>query len=89
MATLERRVQVLFDEELYDRLLAEARAERMSVGAFIRAAVEGELRQRRRLSPMEALEALFRSGDEHPHPEEDWESVKEDHLNRPILMDIE
>jgi len=33
MATMERRVQVLFDEELYARLVAEAREERVSVGA--------------------------------------------------------
>ncbi len=89
MATLERRVQVLFDEELYERLLAEAQHERMSVGALIRRAVEGDLDQRRRLSRREALEALFRSADEHPQPDEDWESIKELPLNRPILMDIE
>lgn len=88
MATLERRVQVLFDEELYERLLAEAQAERMSVGAFIRDAVEGRLQKRRRLSPQQAMEALFRSGDEHPQPDEDWEAVKEDLLDRPILREI-
>jgi hypothetical protein len=88
MATLERRVQVLFDEELYERLLAEAQAERLSVGAYIREAVEGRLRERRRLSPREAMEALFRSGDEHPQPIGDWETEKEDSLNRPSLMDI-
>jgi hypothetical protein len=88
MATLERRVQVLFDEELYERLLAEAKAQRLSVGAYIREAVEGRLRERRRMSPQEAMEALFRSGDEHPHPIGDWETEKEDSLNRPILMDI-
>jgi hypothetical protein len=88
MATLDRRVQVLFEEGLYERLLAEAQAERMSVGAFIRDAVEGRLRERRRLSPREALEALFRSGDANPQPDEDWESVKEDLLDRPILRDI-
>ena len=82
-------MQVLFDDELYERLLAEAQAERMSVGALIREAVEGRLRQRRRLSPQEAMEALFKSGDENPHPDEDWDAVKEDLLNRPILMDIE
>ncbi|MFT4228790.1 MAG: ribbon-helix-helix protein, CopG family [Microbacterium sp.] len=89
MATLDRRVQVLFDEDLYARLLAEAEAERMSVGALIRRAVEGELRQRRRLTRREALEALFRSGEEHPQPDEDWEAIKDDSLDRPILMEVE
>lgn len=42
-ATLETRVQVLFDPEQYERLGAEARAERMSVGAFIRKAVDARL----------------------------------------------
>ncbi len=78
MATLERRVQVLFDEELYSRLLREAEHERLSVGAFIREAVEERLRERRRLSPQEALEALFRSGDEHPSAGPiDWAEEKE------------
>lgn len=78
MATLERRVQVLFDEELYERLLAEAQAERLSVGAYIREAVEGRLRERHRLSPREALEALFRSGDANPSRGGiDWEDEKE------------
>lgn len=88
MATLERRVQVLFDEELYERLLAEATAERMSVGAYIRLSVEGQL-DRRRSEALAALKRLWASADANPQPDEDWESIKEDHLDRPVLMDIE
>ena len=58
MATLERRVQVLFDEELYERLLAEATAQRLSVGAYIREAVEGRL-DRRRSDATAALRRLW------------------------------
>lgn len=87
MATLERRVQVLFDEELYERLLAEAQAERMSVGALIRDAVEGRLQKRRRLSREQAMEALFRSGDEHPSGPIDWAAEKE-LMERDFLRNI-
>lgn len=89
MATLDRRVQVLFDEELYERLLAEAKAERMSVGAFIRDAVETRLEYRRRVA-REALERLFASADAHPlEGPLNWEEVKEDHLESPYLRSIE
>lgn len=85
MANLERRVQVLFDAELYERMLAEAEAERMSVGAYIREAVEGRLRERRRLNAWEAMQALFRSGDEHPSRgpiiwDEEKELMEREHL---------
>lgn len=65
MATLERRVQVLFDEELYERLLAEAQAERMSVGAFIRDAVEDRLGNRR-TEAQAALRRLWARVDAQP-----------------------
>ena len=84
MAALDRRVQVLFDEELYERLVAEAREERMSVGALIRDAVDDRL-NRRRADAVAALRRLFASGDERPQPMEDWESVKDDLFDRPFL----
>lgn len=58
MATLEKRVQVLFDEELYERLLEEAQRERLSVGAFIRGAVEQKL-EHRRVDAQAALRRLW------------------------------
>ncbi len=48
MATLDRRVQVLFDPEQYARLEHEAQRERRSVGAFIRDCVDARLRSTRR-----------------------------------------
>ena len=44
MATLERRVQVLFDPAGYARLEHEAQRTGQSVGAFIRNAVDARLR---------------------------------------------
>lgn len=91
MATLERRVQVLFDEELYERLLAEAQAQRLSVGAYIREAVEGQL-DRRRADAAAALQNLWDWADQHPVPAPtaaEWAALKEDSLNRASLRDIE
>ncbi len=47
MATLDRRVQVLFDPEQYARLEREAERERLSVGALIRDCVDARLRSTR------------------------------------------
>ena len=87
MATLERRVQVLFDEERYERLVEEAKAERTSVGALIREAVDERL-NRRRADAKAALERLFARADEHPQPMDDWTSVKDAPLDRPSLRDV-
>ncbi|MFT4136212.1 ribbon-helix-helix protein, CopG family [Microbacterium sp.] len=88
MAMLEKRVQVLFDTELYARLEAEARAERTSVGAIIREAVETRL-NRRRADAQAALERLFARADAHPTPTPlDWAHTKDDLLDSPVLREI-
>jgi len=87
MATMERRVQVLFDEERYERLVAEAKEERMSVGALIREAVDERL-DRRRADAQAALERLWTRADAHPVEMDDWDAVKEDLVDRPVLRDI-
>ena len=77
MPTLERRVQILFDPEEYERLEAFARQERQSVGAVIRESVQ------RRLSVptsqrQAALDRLFSRADSSPaSPVDTWEDVKE------------
>lgn len=87
MATLERRVQVLFDDELYAELEAEAAALHQSVGSLIREAVDERLSRRRRTA-MEALERFFASGDANPTKGPiDWEEEKE-LMERQILRDI-
>jgi hypothetical protein len=40
MCMLDRRVQILLDQERHERLLAESRRRRLSVGALIREAID-------------------------------------------------
>jgi hypothetical protein len=76
MATLEKRVQVLFSTEQFARLEAEAKAERMSVGAFIRDAVDAEL-SRQRDAARKDLRDLWAWADELPPAGEiDWDEEK-------------
>lgn len=91
MATLEKRVQVLFDPEQYARLEAEARAERMSVGALIREAV-GDRLDRKRADARAAMKDLWDWADRHALPADtvdEWAEHKDDLVNRPSLMGIE
>lgn len=79
MATLEKRVQVLFDPERYQRLEAAARESGVSVGAYIRDAVDERLDSERN-ARLAALEELFARVDEQPadYPALDWEAAKAD-----------
>ena len=86
MATLQRRVQILFDPTQYAALEAEAAATHQSVAAVVRDAVNDRLRRTRR-SKQAALESLFRSADADPVPApEDWEAFK-DELEAEALRD--
>lgn len=77
MATLERRVQVLFDPARYAALEDLAATERMSVGALIRQAVDERL-DRVRKTKREALGALLAIAEAHPSPGPiDWDAEKE------------
>ncbi|MGM7698868.1 hypothetical protein [Microbacterium sp. A84] len=90
MATLEKRVQVLFSAEQYAQLEADAAADRMSMGAYIRQALDG-WRDRKRSDALAALERLFERADRNPMPamtQEEWQLHKEDLLDRPSLRDI-
>lgn len=87
MATLERRVQVLFDPARYAALEAEAVAENRSVAAIIREAVDEKLRMRRS-SRGEALARLFASADSNPSLGPiDWNQEK-DSFERESLRDL-
>lgn len=87
MATLERRVQVLFDPSQYAALEAEAAERHQSVGSLIREAVDERLRTRR-TSQQEALARLFARADAHPTPGPiDWEEEK-DLMEREYLRDL-
>ncbi|WP_168197049.1 ribbon-helix-helix protein, CopG family [Agromyces laixinhei] len=87
MATLDRRVQVLFEPEQYAALEAEAAAAHMSVGALIREAVDERLARRRR-DARAALDALWARADEQPaRGPIDWAAEKES-MERPFLREI-
>jgi hypothetical protein len=87
MATLERRVQVLFDPAVYAALEAEAEAERQSVAAVIRDAVDARLRIRK-TSKQEALARMFARADRLPSTGPiDWEAEK-DSFEREYLRNL-
>lgn len=85
MATLERRVQVLFDPAVYAALEEEAESQRQSVAALIREAVNDRL-ERRRISRRDALERLLASADSDGPPI-DWDAEKES-FERGYLRDL-
>jgi predicted transcriptional regulator len=76
VATLERRVPVLFDPRQYDALQQLAQAERRSIGSIIREAVDQRLsaRQSQRQAIGERLIASARS--QHQQPASDWDEIK-------------
>lgn len=86
MATLEKRVQVLFEPELYARVEAEASAKHMSVGAFIRDAVADRLDQRRD-EARASLKRLWAMADARPSSPVDLEAEK-DAMEREFLKDL-
>lgn len=76
MATLEKRVQVLFSTEQYARVEAAAAAEHMSVGAFIREAVEARWK-RQSDDRAAAWDRIFAKADALPdYGPIDWEEEK-------------
>jgi hypothetical protein len=84
VATLERRVQVLFDPVAYESLRQLAASEGRSVGSVVREVVDQRLSSRRggRRELAEQLLASARGQDQAPMPA--WEDVKagfeRDHL---------
>ncbi len=80
MATLDKRVQVLFDPERYAALEAEARARGMSAGALIRFATE-HLLDAQQNDARDGLRAMFARADEDArqsnYPPFDWDEAKE------------
>lgn len=87
MATLQRRVQVLFDPDQYAALEAAATAERMSVGALVREAVSDRLR-RRVVDKRAAWTALMARAEADPVPvPANWDDFK-DEIDRDILREL-
>ena len=87
MATLQRRVQILFDPGQYAALEAEAAAQRQSVAALIREAVDERLR-RTRQSKQAAWAALLARAEADPVPApENWDDFK-DELERDAVREL-
>jgi hypothetical protein len=87
MATLQRRVQILFDPAQYAALEAEAAAQRQSVAALIREAVDERLR-RTRQSKQAAWAALLARAEADPVPApENWDEFK-DELERDAVREL-
>lgn len=89
MATLDKRVQVLFSAEQYARVEAEARAERLSVGAYVREALEGHM-DRKRADAQAALQRLFERADQNPMDapsHEEWNAEKDEMWEHPLFRD--
>ncbi|UYM03523.1 ribbon-helix-helix protein, CopG family [Solicola gregarius] len=57
-ATMTRRLQLLLDEERYERVAAEAKRQRVSVATIIRDAIDEKLEHRRR-DKRAAMEAIL------------------------------
>lgn len=86
MATLEKRVQVLFSVEQYARLEAEAAAEGMSVGAYIRDSVDRRI-ERHRSDRSGLWDRIFARADALPAAGPvDWDAEK-DAFDQEILRE--
>ena len=77
------RVQFRIPDEDRDRYLYQARKERMTLSAWLRAAARERLQKRQSVKPLqspEELQEFFRACDrlEGPEPEPDWG----EHLDR-------
>lgn len=81
MATLEKRVQVLFEPGDYALIEGEARAQGVSVGAFIREAVNQRV-SAARASALASWQELWDLADaDSAVGALDWEQMKSDYEN--------
>ena len=78
MATLQRRVQILFDPAQYAALEAEAAARHQSVAAVIREAVDDRLRRRAKDKRTAWTNILERAETDPVPPPEDWDTFKDE-----------
>jgi Ribbon-helix-helix protein, copG family len=74
MPSLTRRLQVLVDEERYERLRREAERTGAPIGAIVRDAIDGALPAGRDPESVEAAARQLLEAD--PMPVEDWGHMK-------------
>src|SRR5699024_13414 len=77
---LEKRMQVLIDDERFQRLEAEAAAQRTSVAAVVRAAIDEHLASGQ-VTRAEAARRLLAQFDDGGEPEPDWAESKQELLD--------
>ena len=77
MASLQRRVQILFDPAQYAALEAEAAARHQSVAAVIRDAVDERLRRRAKDKSTAWTNILKRAAADPVPAPEDWDAFKD------------
>jgi hypothetical protein len=87
MAELTRRLQVLIDDERYERLRRESERTGAPIGAIVRAAIDERFddavdREERRAAARRLLDAP-----QPPGREPDWEEAKEAMLNEMYKVD--
>lgn len=76
MSTLERRLQLLLDQERYDRLAAEAERSGRSVNAVIREAIDVHYPPGAEARSAALLEFLELTATPEPGEPETWEDIK-------------
>lgn len=75
---MERRLQLLLDQERYDRVAAEAKRSGRSVNAVIREAIDIRLPSKLEARSRALLEWLEMTAVPDPGPPESWEDIKAD-----------
>lgn len=76
MSTLERRIQLLLDQERYDRVAAEAKRTGRSVNAVIREAIDTHYPSETEARNAALREFLAMTAEPEPGAPESWEDIK-------------
>jgi hypothetical protein len=81
---LTRRLQVLVDEERYERLSRESERSGAPVGELVRRAIDREYPQADRRAQRERAGRDLLAMPPPPGPEPDWEEQKQEMLDAPM-----
>lgn len=81
MAQLTRRLQVLIDDDRYERLRRESERTGAPIGAIVRAAIDERVGRAPDLEEMRAAARLILNAPRPPGREPDWEVQKEQMLD--------
>jgi predicted DNA-binding protein len=87
MANLTRRLQVLIDDERYERLRRESERTGAPIGAIVRAAIDERVGGEVDLEERRAAARRLLASPPPPGPEPDWEEEKEKMLDEMYKVD--